>query len=357
MTARTGRGPLAIAAALILITASSAVGWWVVGDLRGQDQSSSDTEMLVAVLGVSRNADTLALLGAVESNLGMTRDSVIAGRAAVAEHKAHLDEQMAILAGGNYAAAVENLADQVALLTSNVDRIEAGRPDLLRALVAGETNRQELREAQTDLTVSLSNSIDNQFYYMMTGRSEFRDTESDGMNQTELLRLRATDALMAATASGFVGLQAANRMTDPSLVTSIEETFDSARHRAIRNAEFLAADGGPDVDESIFLSMERLFQPGLDSVDYFDEIRARLSMAVVERELIALNQQILERIGAEIDGLVDQMRQNAASEADQSDQAASTAGAILVGIAIVGLIATLAAVRYLVSGGDRVQQS
>lgn len=353
MMARTGRAPLVIAAAaaLILITASSAVGWRIVGGLQGQDQSNGDTQALSAVLGVARHADALALLGAVESNLGMTRDSVIAGRAAIAEHEAELDEQMSILAGGDYAARVENLAEQVGLLTSNVDLIEAGRPELLRAILAGEAKRVELRDAASrNLTLALTNSVDNQTYYMMTGRSEFRDTEADSLNNLEVLRFRHFNTLASATTNGYLVLQSASRMTDPTLVTSLEEAFDSERHRARLSMEFLSAEGGPEIDESVIPLAEQLFQTGPDPINYFDEIRARLSLAVAERELIALNQQILDRLGAEIDGLVEEIQRNAASEADQSDRAASTAGTILLGIAIVGLIATLAVVRHLATG-------
>lgn len=360
MMARTGRAPLivAITVALVLVTASSAVAWWMVRDLHGQDQSNRDTQMLSAVLGMSRHADALALLGAVETNLGMTRDSVIAGRAAIAEHKAALDEQMSILAGGNYTARVNNLAEQVALLTSNVDRIEAGRPDLLRALLAAETNRVELIDTVSrKLTIALTNSVDNQFYYMMTGRSEFRETGEDIVDESELTRLRRLSTLGSAAGTGFLALQSANRMTDPTLVTTLEEVFDSTRQQAKRSIEYLSANGGPDIDESVVPLAERLFQIGPDPINYFDEIRARLSMAVAERELIAANQQILERLGAEIDGLVQEIQRNAASEADQSDQATSTAGAILLGIVIVGLIATLAAARHLASGGGGVRQS
>ena len=350
MTARVGSGPIkAVTILSLLIVLASVGGWLATGDLAGGDESNADIQALAAVLEITRHSDALALIGAVETNGTMTRESVIASRRAIAEHKAQLTEQMAILEGGRFAARAETIKEQVGLLVSNVDRIEAGRPDLLRALLAGEVNRQELSAATTrGLVPALTASVDNQFYYMMTGRSEFRDAvAADPLDRTELLRYQHLNSLQRSVGIGHLSLAAAYRMLDPTLVTSVEEAFDSAAQRARRDIEFLSADGGPDMDDSVIPLAEGLFPTDAAQVNHFDEIRERLSMAVAERELIALNHQVRDRLEAEIDGLVEEIEQSAAGSADESEQAASTAQAVLIGIAIAGIIATLVGARHL----------
>jgi len=76
----------------------------------------------------------------------------------------------------------------------------------------------------------------------------------------------------------------------------------------------------------------------------------------LERELIAINHQVQDGLDTEIDGLVEEIKQAAAVSADETEQAASTAQAVLIGIAIAGIIATLVGVRHLrprgASSGD-----
>ena len=350
MTARAGSTPIkAITVLSLVITLAAVGGWLATGDTTGSDEPDAGIQAMAALLEVTRHSDALALIGSVETSGNMTRESVLASRAAIAEHKTRLTEQMAILEGQGFTARVERIGDQVGLLASNVDRIEAGRPDLLRALLAGEINRQGLSAATTrELVPALTASVDNQFYYMMTGRSEFRDTAAaDPLDEEELLRYRHLTSLERAVGVGHLSLAAAYRMLDPTLVTSVEEAFDSAAQRAKRDIEFLSTDGGPEIGESVIPLAEDLFQLGATGVNHFDEIRTRLLMAVVERELIALNQQLRDGLEAEIDGLVEEIKHSASISADESGQATSTAQAVLIGIAIAGIIATLVGIRHL----------
>ncbi|MDE0600789.1 MAG: hypothetical protein OXI56_03225 [bacterium] len=359
MTARVAAAPMkAIVALSLIVTLASVGGWLATGDLTGADTPDADVQALAAVLEVSRHSNALALIGSVETNLNMTRESVIASRTAVAEHKTRLSEQMAILDGGRYAARMERIRDQVGLLVSNVDRIEAGRPDLLRALLAGTRNSQELNMLTVrELQPVLNTSVDNQFYYMMTGRSEFRDaTTGDPLTREEFLRYHHLTSLQRSVTVGHLVLAAAYRMPNPPLVTSVEGGFVSAAQRAERDIEYLSAHGGPEMDGSVIPLAERLFQMDAAGSTAFDEIRARLSRTVIEGELIAINHQVQVRLDAEIDGLVEEIKHSAAVSADESEQAASTAQAVLIGIAIVGIIATLVGVRHLkprsAAGGD-----
>jgi len=225
MTARVGSAPLKVIVALsLVVTLASVGGWLATGDLTGDEAPDADVQALAAVLEVSRHSNALALIGSVETNLNMTRESVIASRTAVAEHKTRLSEQLAVLDGGRYAARMEKIREQVGLLVSNVDRIEAGRPDLLRSLLAGTRNSQELNMLTVrELQPALNTSVDNQFYYMMTGRSEFRDAATgDPMNREELLRYHHLASLQRSVTVGHLILAAAYRMPNPPLVTSVE---------------------------------------------------------------------------------------------------------------------------------------
>ena len=76
------------------------------------------------------------------------------------------------------AAGWNEYVEQADSLTANVSRIEDERPALLEAILAGERSWQQLLfSTNQKLLPAISSSLDNQFYYLMTGRSDFRDAE------------------------------------------------------------------------------------------------------------------------------------------------------------------------------------
>ena len=333
---------LAMLGALGAIVALAIVGWLFIGNLDDRAQANNDVEVLDAGLAVARHASSMASTGAVESNVTMTRDSVIAARAAIAEDKAELSNQLALLEGKGYDTRIGYIREHVNQLTANIDQIETGRPDLLRAILAGEQNRQKLAQSTSrELTPALVTSLDDLRYFMLTGRSENRPrvaTGAEAFSQEEFARFADLNTLIVSVGIGQSSLIAASSMRDPTLVTNVEEAFDTSAQRAQKSIAFLAENGGYELDPRVVPLSTALFEAGTGDGNYFAALKVRLDMAVRERQLISETDLILSGLQAEIDALVDDVQQKSAARKADSDQTASTGGLVMLIVGIVGLV-------------------
>lgn len=341
--------------ALTVIVALSVIGWVAVGNLNDRVQGNDDAHTLAAAIAVGQHSSSMAATASVESNATMTRDSVIAARNSIASDKSELYNQLGELEVLGHEARVAGLRERADLLSANVDRIENGRPDLLRALLAGEQNRQKLAKATSrELVPALINSLDNQLYFMMTGRSELRPrvaTGAEAFSKEEFLRYDHLSELARSVGIGHSSLLAASSMRDPTIVTNVEEAFNTSAQRAEKSIEFLSEDGGPELDPALIPLSTALFNAGTGQGNYFDTLKVRLSMAVRERELIAENATILAGLQAEIDALVEDVLTGSSARKDDSGGAASTWRIVVLIIGIVGVVGTLLATGYFAFRG------
>lgn len=343
--------------ALAAIVALTIVGWIVIGNVNDQNQDGDHIEVLRSAVEVSRLSSSLAAAGAVESNASMTRESLVASRSAIAGYKAGLNEELTALEGLGYDGHVSDISERVGQLVSNVERIDGGRPELLRALAAGEESRQRLAAATTRLLVpAIWSSLDDQYYYMLTGRSEARGddvTLSESFRPQEFLRYDHMATLQRSIVAAHSYLSIAARMNDPTLVTNVEEAFGSAALRMQRSLLFLSQNGGPDLNPRVLPLTRNLLDAGIGEGNYFDALRKRLSLAVSERALIAANGQIVDGLNAEIDALVQAVGVDHASLQEDSDQTASTGRLIVLIIGIVGVVVTVLGAGYVGLMGRR----
>ena len=351
---------IATLGALIVIVASAVAGWVIVGNLEDEAsraETGINEEALSAVLAVNRQVNSLAEISSVESNLSMTRESVIETRNAIAEQKAELEKSLAVLEESGFEARVSSLREQVDQLITNVDAIESGRPDLLRAILAGEQNRHALSlESSRELAPAIISSLDNQRYYILTGRSEFRDTDAepgDPLSREEFLRYSHLETLSRSAGVGHSSLVAASRMADPILVTSVEEAFDTARQRMEKSIEFLAENQWPELLPEVVPLSNRLLDAGAGEDNFFDDLRVRLAMAIQERELIEANKPILSKIESATHSFAEEIWQDSQAPVADTSQTASTGRMIMLIIGIVGVVGTLLMAGYLTLRGNR----
>ena len=340
---------IGVLGALTIIIASAVAGWLVIDNLEAQNRSRVDAEILADIAAVNKLSGALASASA-PTNARMTPESIAESRTAIADNEARLTERLSALEGQGYDGRVERIRQQVDLLIANVSQIEEERPALLEAVLAGERNWQQLRfSTNQKLLPAISSSLDNQFYYVMTGRSDFRDAEppaADALSEAEYLRYWHLATLMEWTFSAHRSLLAANLSTqdDPTRLANNEESFDTAAQRMEHSIAYLAEQGGPDLDPEVIPSANRLLAAGAGENSTLDAMRLRASMAATERQLIGANRQILAGLQGEVDGLVAEVRQSSA--AGRHGQAATNGRIIFLVIAIVGIIGTLVAAGY-----------
>ena len=336
--------------ALAIFVASAVAGWLVIDNLEAERRGRGDVEVLAAAAEVTRRSSALASTASVASNARMTPDSSAAASAAIASNAALLADRLTALAGRSYDGSVERIGQQVNRLTANVSRIEDQRPALLEAILVGERNWQELSlSTNYELFPAIGSSLDNQFYYMMTGRSDFRvgnPSGSDRLSKEEFLRYWHLATLMESVSRGYWTLDFANRLTIPALAARVEETFDTAAQRMERSIAYLAENGGPDLNPEVIPLANRLLAASAGEHSALDAMKLRTSMVARERQLIGANRQILAGLQGEVDGLVAEVRQSLAATSARYGQAASNGRIIILVIAIVGIVGTLLVAGY-----------
>ena len=358
--------PLLIGAlgALTIIIASGVAGWLVIDNLETQDQNSQDAEMLADIAVVNKLSGKLASAGSRATNARMTPENIAEARAAIASDEAQLAERLPDLVGQGYDGRVERIRRQVELLTANVSRIEDERPILLEAILAGERTWQQLLfSTNQKLLPAISSSLDNQFYYVMTGRSDFRDAgplASGTLSEDEFLRYWHVATLLEWTFSAHRSLLAANLSSqdDPTRLANNEESFDTAAQRMEHSIAYLAENGGPDLHPEVIPLANRLLGAGAGENSALAAMRLRSSLVAQERQLIEANAQILAGLHLEMDGLVAEVKQSSAAAADQYGQAASNGRVVILAMAIVGVVGTLLAAGYTgFKSGRRISMS
>ena len=325
-------------------------GWLIITDLEAESKGGGDGEVLAAAAEVTRSSGALASTASVTSNARMTPESIAEAGAAIAGNEAELADQLKFLEGRGYEDNVERIDQQISLLTANVSRIKDGRPALLQALRVGERNWQELSlSTNHELLPAIGSSLDNQFYYMMTGRSDFRNGDSSGvdrLSEEEFLRYWHMATLMESVSRGYWTLDFANRLTIPALAGRVEETFDTAAQRMERSIEYLAENGGPELSPDVLPLANRLLDAGTGGNSALDAMKLRTSMVAREGKLIGANGQILTRLQGEVDGLVAEVEESLATASARYDEAVSNGRIIILVIAIVGIVGTLLLAGY-----------
>ena len=335
---------------LAIIIAFGVAAWLVIGDLEAESRGSSDIDALAAAAEVNRRSSALASTASTASNARMTPESTAEAKATIAKNEAELADRLRALQGRGYDASVERIGQQTDLLTSNMSRIEGERPALLEALLAGERSWQELSlSTNYELLPAIGSSLDNQFYYMMTGRSDNRDGEPAGsghLPEEEFLRYWHLATLMESVSRGYQTLDFANRLTIPALAARVEETFDTAAQRMERSIEYLAKNGGPELNPEVIPLANRLLDAGTGEDSALDAMKLRTSMVARERKLIGANSQLLAGLQGEVDGLVAEVNQSLAAASDRYGDAAANGRTIMLVIAIVGIVGTLLVAGY-----------
>ena len=182
----------------------------------------------------------------------------------------------------------------------------------------------------------------------MTGRSEARGTAGGGdvLSHEEFLRYKHMSSLLRAIGVAHTSLSAAVRVQDPTLVTTLEEAFDSAAQRARAALEYLTVNGGPELDPQVIPLATRLIDAGTGPGSEFDQVKTRLSMALVEQGLISSGDQVLATLEAEIAGLVEDVSRSVVSSAERSEQAAADGQTTVLVVGIIGILVTVLIAGY-----------
>ncbi|WP_419914083.1 hypothetical protein [Candidatus Poriferisodalis sp.] len=285
----------------------------------------------VAAVATARSAPTTPL-----GELPAVSDAATAGFAGIRQH---LD----VLDGAGHSDVVGPMRTSVDRMQSNVDNVHDGRPALVEALQAAAGQRAQLRAFfDYQLRPAVVSSLDNQLYYMLTGRSEFIDGGASGsepLSHEELLRYRHLTLVFNSLFRTFSGLIIAIIISEPTLIAEAEERFATAAHRLESSIAYLEQEGGSEVHPQLVPLARQFIAFGNGEANFFDSLRHRLPLIAQEAELIGSSRQATLALQAGIDTLLDDVLSDAAAldpDANEPD-----ARVIVLAIGIVAAIATL----------------
>ena len=293
-----------------------------VADLALIDTKRDTAAALQAAFALRRDASAAASHGSGLTTASTPVAELPRVREAVTAHVSGMRQDLDTLADLGYATVVARLSVEIDRIESIAERIQDGRPELAGALRSAARERADLRSfVDYRLEPAVVASLDNQLYYMLTGRSEFRDgapPDADPLAHLELMRYRHLALVYSSLFRTFSGLIIAIIMTEETLIGEGEERFGTASHRLERSIDYLEARGGPELDPQLVPLARQFVGFGSGESNVFDSLRHRLPLIASERDLIEANRQVHSRLRTDLDAFVDGVLQDAFSAPDVS---------------------------------------
>ncbi len=281
------------------------------------DRERDTAYSLEAALAYSQHATAAVAILSDGTTANTQISELPVERETVQGHISGMRHGLEALQNAGYHSEVSGMRSEVDRIESIAEGILDGRPALTEALQSAAQERAQLRSFFTyQVEPSVGVSLDNQLYYMLTGRSEFRDeasTDSDRLSHSEFLRYWHLASVNDSIFRTFSGLIIAIIMTDATLIGEGEERFITASHRLEKSIEFLARAGGAEIDSQLVELARRFIAFGNGESNVFDSLRHRLPLIANERELIQLNQQTFAGLQVELEALLDTILRDAVS--------------------------------------------
>lgn len=277
-----------------------------------------DTAIVMqAALELSQHATAATTRLSDETTAGTQISDLPLERESFNGHISDMRHGLDTLQNAGYHSEVARIRLAVDHIESIAERLFDGRPVLAKALQSAAQERAQLRSfVAYQLEPSVGVSLDNQLYYMLTGRSEFRDegsSESERLSHSEFLRFWHLALVNESIFRTFSGLIIAIIMTDSTLIGEGEERFITASHRLEKSIEYLEKAGGAEIDAQLVPLARQFIAFGNGESNVFDSLRHRLPLIAHERELIQLNHEVFAGLQLDLEALLDTILRDAAS--------------------------------------------
>ncbi len=326
-----------------LQTEASNVLAQAISRVAAVDGYSGIAELLNAALAVDEHVNSVVAGSVTRTTSTTPLAELPAASDAAAADLSGIRQQLDALEGAGHGDAVVGMRTAVDGLQSDVEGIHDGRPGLVEALQSAGGQRAQLRAFfDYQLRPAVVASLDNQLYYMLTGRSEFADgaaADSDPLSREELLRYRHLTLVFNSLFRTFSGLIIAIIISEPTLIAEAEERFATAAHRLEASVAFLEQEGGSEIHPQLVPLARQFIAFGNGDANFFDALRHRLPLIAHEVALIESSRQASHAIHSDVDMLLDEVLQEAATLDPDAHEPDARTIALVIGI--VAVIATL----------------
>ena len=257
--------------------------------------------------------------------------------ASAATTYSHFEESLAALEeAGISEAQRDELQRLSARLLANVEEIKADKLKIFELAESRESLKSELDEVSARLDVTLIPTIDDQFFYTMTGYralAGIRATPSVHLAEREVAHYRYLAELQADADTAAQLLASAFAVSDASSVEPLIERFESAQGRVERSLSGLQ-------DSSARTRLEPIF----DQLLSLGGEQGGFALRVEELRLIEHQEQLLQdnrAIAADllhgVNDLVGSAEAEVQAATDASEEAMATGRALLLAIAAIGV--------------------
>ncbi|WP_419930921.1 hypothetical protein [Candidatus Poriferisodalis sp.] len=314
-----------------------------IASIGSVDGYSGIAEVLNTALAVDQHVGSVAAAATVRSAPTTPLGDLPAARDAAAADISGIHQNLDILDAAGHGDAVARMRTSVDQVQADVEHIHDGRPELVGALQAAEGQRAQLRAFfDYQLRPAVVSSLDNQLYYMLTGRSEFAEgapADSDPLSHAELMRYRHLTLVFSSLFRTFSGFIITFVISEPTLIAEAEERFATAAHRLETSAAYLEREGGSEVHPQLVPLVRQFIALGDGDENLFDSLRHRLPLIAQEAQSIESGRQATLALQTDVNTLLDDILQDAATlDPDADDPAARV---IVLVLGIVAAIATL----------------
>ena len=343
-----------IGGAVALTIAASLVGWFSfdrVGDLQSRVNELRFPE-LEAAFGVAQYSAAL-VAAAPRLTTAETTDDFLQVAASIDEVKTALEEQLAVLERQDAAdERFRRIRAHADTLRSNIEAIESDMSAIYELTGRSSVLRTELGDLQGRLQRIIFPSVDDQFFYTITGHRTLGEPPAPRwkhFSEDQFDRFRHLTDLLADANAATQLLDSAFTVSDAFLIEPLRDKFEASRNRIERS---LSALGDSELVGQISADFQRLFELGAGEEGCLDLLVRKLRLTARQRGLLAENRGIAIDLVTAVDELVKASQARAAADTQESTQAILAGRVLLVainGLSIVGavLIAWLIVGRIL----------
>ena len=232
------------------------------------------------------------------------------------------------------------IAESRALIL-NIDSIEDSVTERFNLAARSETLRAELGQLQLTLEEIMVPSIDNQFFYAMTGYRDLGEQPAPrGLHfrEDQVNRYRHMTELHADATIATQLMTSAFNISDLLLLEPLRERFEAAVGRIERR---LAALDGTRAAKETAPKFDRLIELCLGDQGGFALRTQELELAEQQRNLLARNRELALYLVLGVESLVSAARGNADAATQASAEAIRTGRVLLLalnGVSIVGAV-------------------
>ena len=317
-----------------------------IDSIGSADGYGATAETLDAALAVGQHLSAVTATATARTAPTTPLGALPAARDAAAASFVGMRQHLDLLDAAGHGDAIAPMRSQVDRMESDVEGIHDGRAGLVEALQGAIGQRAQLRAFfDYQLRPAVVGSLDNQLYYMLTGRSEFRGGQpgdAEPLSHEELLRYRHLTLVFSSLFRTFSGFIITFVISEPTLIAEAEERFLTASHRLERSIEYLEREGGAEVHPQLIPLARQFVALGTSDENVFDSLRRRLPLIAQEAALLESNRQTTQGLQAGVDALLDEALQDAATLDPDANEPDARAIVLVIGVVAALMVLLIA---------------